>query len=1034
MKKSLKYIDGNSDKFWEINVTGFEFTVTYGKNGTSGTSQTKSFSTDEECLRNAEKLVSEKLKKGYSENGEVTVASKPKTGKAASSAAVLEAYDAIIKAKDIDLMLPFLKENAKGNVEALKKHIKKNKRYWTQYVDLSKEPEFLKKNKTGNNWGSSWGTRGDHKQKEIITLSAIALFDKTDINSWDEALQLLDETDQKSYVLDTVLWAKPNWLEMFILEKVRRQDWLSFNYPILRQFEELGLIQFNPELYALCLANTNEWRAKVKTRVFIARTLEDKTAWQRDIPELFNYETILHNIYFRDNEDQNYDEFSTWAIIYKALLDEKKMDRAFFFENAIQIQTKEWNNNIKSFFRKRIEEFSATADELIVYQENIFSLLHNAYPPITSYGVELVKKIYTHPKFKAKSFLEWLEPMMMRSDCKAGIKSVLPILEKISKANSKLNTAIASIIADIYVIADLTLQERATKILLKLGSAKDKVLKEKLSSYVTLMQGNIKSGLSQFLDEYALVTDDAGFEEYQFQTRKELVLTEEVQLPKDWNAILFQFGNFIASEEVLDTEILMNTYIQQRDLFPDDYTAQLQPYQKQLSKFYFESVHKNYMKLFLFQKIENINNKLSVKDGHYLKINTPVLIRPLLEKVQQKIESNSKLPLLSFPSHKPHWVAPKVLLERIIAYQKANEEIDALDLAIAIARMPRENTKEAIPLLNEIEGELKALLSYSLGAEDKLTIDSGSLVSKVLATLGKTTKESGKLSLWAVAARTFYPDNTFSEFENTYLKDVPFVVAPFQTEFSFKEKWNEWKNYKTHEQERSPSWYELRFELPQYSKTPNYLLYSLDIYKRSNSWDYNMSYSGNTLYWHSLTPQNPDALVMTLLSNCRVPDGSKPELKGFLDILNRPEIRFSDNALFLFALCFFQEKKDLRLLASETLINLIEKQTIDIEKFAEKAAFTATGKYGAFSRLTDGIIALKDISPLHNSALLQFFNAFFASLKVSDKLPTNFKKMVENYVDVLIKTNQKPSESAIAFFEQWKDNASLKSLIKQILK
>lgn len=1034
MKKSLKYIDGNSDKFWEINVTGFEFTVTYGKNGTSGTSQTKSFSTDEECLRNAEKLVSEKLKKGYSENGEVSVTSKPKTVKAVNSAAVLEEYDAIIKAKDIHLMLPFLQENAKGNVEALKKHIKKNKKYWTQYIDLSKEPEFLKKNKTGNNWGSSWGTRGDQKQKEIITLSAIALFDKADINSWDEVLQLLDESDQKSYVMDTLLWAKPNWLETFILDKVKRQDWVSVNYHILRKLEEEGLLQFNPELFALSLAATNEWRAKTKIRRFINTLVNDKIGYQRDIPELFNYESILHNSFFRDNDKQSYDEFQTWSIVYKTLLDEKKMDRSFFIENAIQIQTKEWNNNLKSFFRKRIEEFNATEEELIVYQENIYSFLHNAYPPITSYGIELVKKIYAHPKFKAKSFLEWLEPLMMRGDCKAAIKSALPVLEKISKANPKLNNQIAAILADVYVISDLTLQEKVSKIILKIGSSKDKVLKEKLNTYVTLMQGNIKSGLSLFLDEDALTTDDAGFEEYQFQPQKELVLTEEVQLPKDWNEILFQVGNFIASEEVLDTEILMNTYIQQRDLFPADYSAQLQPYLKQLNKFYFESVHKNYMKLFLFQKIENINNKLSTKDGHYLKINTLVLIKPLLEKVQQKMESNSKLPLLSFPTHKPYWVAPKVLLERVIAYQKANEEIDSLDLAIAIARMPRENIDEALPLLNEIEGELKALLSYCLGAEDKLTIDSGSLVSKLLATLGKTTKESGILSLWAVASRTFYPDHTFNEFENTYLKEVPFVVSPFKTEFSFKEKWNEWNNYKTHEKERSPSWYELRFELPQYSKTPNYLLYSLDIYKRSNSWDYNISYSGNTYYWHSLTPQNPDALAMTLLSNCTVPDGSKPELKGFLDVLNRPEMRFSDNVLFLFALCFFQEKKDLRLLASETLINLIEKQVIDIEKFAEKAAFTATGKYGAFSRLTDGIIALKDISPLCNSALLQFFNTFFARLEVNEKLPTNFKKMVENYVDVLIKTNQKPSEKAIAFFEQWKDNASLKSLIKQILK
>ncbi|BFM41586.1 hypothetical protein CFS9_02270 [Flavobacterium sp. CFS9] len=1030
MKKSLKYIDGNSDKFWDIEVTGLDYTVTYGKNGTSGTSQTKSFATDEECLKMAEKILAEKIKKGYSENGEVAVAAKPKSAKSKNSDEVLEEYDAILKSKNISLMLPLLKEKAKGNIEALKKHIKKCKRYWMTYTDLTKDPDYVKKGK--HDYG--WGTRGDRTQSEIITLSAIALFDKTDINPWDEAFLLLDEINEKPYVFETLLWAKPNWIEAFILEKVKRQDWRSFNYENLQRLENSGLIAFNPELYASCLADTNEWRSKTKARVFIAKILEDKTTYQRDIPELFNYETTLHNNYFRDNDKQKHDEFQTWSIIYKSLLESKKMDRSFFIENAIQIQTKEWNNNLKSFFRKRIEEFNATEEELIVYQENIFSFLHNAYPPITSYGIELVKKIYAHPKFKAKSFLEWLEPLMMRGDCKAAIKSALPVLEKISKANPKLNNQIAAILADVYVISDLTLQEKVSKIILKIGSSKDKVLKEKLSTYVTLMQGNIKSGLSQFLDEDALMADDAGFEEYQFQPQKELVLTEEVQLPKDWNEILFQFGNFIASEEVLDTEILMNTYIQQRDLFPADYSVQLQPYQKQLNKFYFESVHKNYMKLFLFQKIENINNKLSTKDGHYLKINTLVLIRPLLEKVQQKIESNSKLPLLSFPSHKPYWVAPKVLLERVIAYQKANEEIDSLDLAIAIARMPRENTHEALPLLNEIEGELKALLSYCLGAEDKLTIDSGSLVSKLLATLGKTTKESGILSLWAVAARTFYPDHTFNEFENTYLKQVPFVVSPFQTEFSFKEKWNEWNNYKTHEKERSPSWYELRFELPQYIKTPNYLLYSLDIYKRSNSWDYNINYSGNTYYWHSLTPQNPDALAMTLLSNCTVPDGSKPELKGFLEVLNRPEMRFSDHVLFLFALCFFQEKKDLRLLASETLMNLIEKQVIDIEKFAEKAAFTATGKYGAFSRLTDGIIALKDISPLCNSALLQFFNTFFARLEVNDKLPTNFKKMVENYVDVLIKTNQKPSEKAIAFFEQWKDNASLKSLIKQILK
>ena len=260
--------------------------------------------------------------------------------------------------------------------------------------------------------------------------------------------------------------------------------------------------------------------------------------------------------------------------------------------------------------------------------------------------------------------------------------------------------------------------------------------------------------------------------------------------------------------------------------------------------------------------------------------------------------------------------------------------------------------------------------------------------------MGKTTKETGNLSLWAVAARTFYPDDSFPEFENTYLKEIPFVVSPFKPQLKFKEKWNEWTNYQTKQKERTPSWYELRFDVPNYAKIPNYLLYSQDIYNRPNSWDYNINYAGNTYFWHSIMPQNSDALALTLLHNCGIADGAKPELKGFLDVINRSEFRFSDVSLLLYTCCFFQEKKDLRLLASEVLINLIEKQAIDVELLAQKMAYLATEKYGVFLRLVDGLIALKDVSPLHNNALLQLLNSFFAHLDLKEKLPTNFKKTI----------------------------------------
>lgn len=69
MKKYLIYQDEGSHKFWSIEVSGSTFTVTFGKIGSSGQSSTKTFSDEKECLQEAEKLLREKLKKGYVEAG-----------------------------------------------------------------------------------------------------------------------------------------------------------------------------------------------------------------------------------------------------------------------------------------------------------------------------------------------------------------------------------------------------------------------------------------------------------------------------------------------------------------------------------------------------------------------------------------------------------------------------------------------------------------------------------------------------------------------------------------------------------------------------------------------------------------------------------------------------------------------------------------------------------------------------------------------------------------------------------------------------
>jgi DNA ligase-1 len=63
----FEFHDEKSNKFWEISVDDLNVTVRYGKVGTSGQSQTKSFPTTDAVNKHVDKLIDEKTSKGYVE-------------------------------------------------------------------------------------------------------------------------------------------------------------------------------------------------------------------------------------------------------------------------------------------------------------------------------------------------------------------------------------------------------------------------------------------------------------------------------------------------------------------------------------------------------------------------------------------------------------------------------------------------------------------------------------------------------------------------------------------------------------------------------------------------------------------------------------------------------------------------------------------------------------------------------------------------------------------------------------------------------
>ncbi|MGE3808067.1 MAG: DUF4303 domain-containing protein [Gemmataceae bacterium] len=65
--RRFEYTDEKSNKFWEISMVGTDVTVRFGRIGTNGQTQTKSFADVAKAEKHAAKLIEEKTGKGYQE-------------------------------------------------------------------------------------------------------------------------------------------------------------------------------------------------------------------------------------------------------------------------------------------------------------------------------------------------------------------------------------------------------------------------------------------------------------------------------------------------------------------------------------------------------------------------------------------------------------------------------------------------------------------------------------------------------------------------------------------------------------------------------------------------------------------------------------------------------------------------------------------------------------------------------------------------------------------------------------------------------
>jgi predicted DNA-binding WGR domain protein len=67
--RRFEFVEGSSDKFWEISVDGSKVTVCFGRNGIAGQRESKTLIDAAAAQKHAVKKIAEKLGKGYLEVG-----------------------------------------------------------------------------------------------------------------------------------------------------------------------------------------------------------------------------------------------------------------------------------------------------------------------------------------------------------------------------------------------------------------------------------------------------------------------------------------------------------------------------------------------------------------------------------------------------------------------------------------------------------------------------------------------------------------------------------------------------------------------------------------------------------------------------------------------------------------------------------------------------------------------------------------------------------------------------------------------------
>jgi hypothetical protein len=1005
----------------------------------------------------------------------------------------VEVFEQLIRQHGVAALVPFLLQLAKEDIVPIRQKTKELQRELDRVVEIRPNvwgsavtPEqsrmlflaslrtYSRKKAMGNQF-FIWGLRNSVRDNAAAFWQVLECARPAWLADW-----LLLRSEANAWVT----------VEYALLRELEERGFIGFQ-PRLFALALPGLLRdLGQEL--------NDWDTQPSNalEVIAERMRQDKTLLERDLPLLFDFNTtldgaqahvqkarpanwhnLLPNFSWPEWNAQHPAQIVTWQQVLRHLAASGHLDRADLLTRGLLALRRDFRRPLLTWFKELFLSLKPTLAERLARQADLVELLAHPLPLVVNFAIDQLKNVWLEPGFNLAPLLLYADNILTRPDLKTGLKTLLGGLAKLPRQQPTQAPAVALVLAAALAHADSAVQERAAKGLAALLQAKKSLLpaealvatRAAIQDQAELLAAPARLVLAPWLATPAASAQLTARYAPRAPFRPAISSETAIAPVADWHELLFLTGEVLHYDSPVAFERWLDGLLRLQGQLPAGYAEQLRPYLVQAlpllknktaaetETILAENHASGYWGLvqaLLLSWAQGFRTlrvpSVRVRADHDNSDPLVLVERQRLAAAEWHLHARTGLPLLSTPTHEPYWIAPSKLVSRLLQYEAAGHLPDAADLSVALARTAYAAGSPEVPaLLAQVQHEgLRELLDWFFSEEEALGLvlpARKSLVQRVATGLRSLLPGEGTAGaalaealpwLWAVAARTKFPERDFAEWPMLPGADYPGVRSPWLPAWELKTEttqhvayWLPGKPETTHRTVK------LDFA-SQYSSqgAPSpLLLYSLHARFRGMAqghWQLGSAVRSLS----SLVPHNLSALhwhvVRAVAWTDKLETTERDVLLAALPTLLDEGPVFAESTTLLLAVSLLHHAPSCRALALETLLNASTMGRLQPAVLGHWLGRLLTAEYAPLARLADLLLQAQAVSPEMDDALTQILDALLPELPAAPL--RGLRKLLELYVDLVVRAGCSVPAAVLGRLGEWRAAAALKKVLDNL--